>query len=82
MGILLHARRPHGQRDDALPGCLGRRIWPARQAIFGACCGPEPGDSGRPYDSPAISPFSSMSIRSAAGLEPSPGIVRMSPQIG
>ena len=34
------------------------------------------------YDSPMISSFSSMSIRCAAGSAPSPGIVRMSPQIG
>src|SRR6185312_2057997 len=34
------------------------------------------------YDSPAISPFSSRSIRAAAGFADRPGIVRMSPQIG
>jgi hypothetical protein len=39
------------------------------------------GDPGS-YDSPTISPFSSISIRSAAALEPGPGIVLMSPQIG
>src|SRR5262249_53074645 len=33
-------------------------------------------------DSPTISPFSSRSIRAAAGLVPSPGMVRVSPQIG
>ena len=39
------------------------------------------GSHGR-YDSPTISPFSSRSIRAAAGLVPSPGMVRISPQIG
>ena len=33
-------------------------------------------------DSPTISPFSSKSMRAAAGFLPSPGIVRISPQIG
>ena len=33
-------------------------------------------------DSPTISPFSSRSIRAAAGFVPSPGMVRISPQIG
>jgi hypothetical protein len=32
--------------------------------------------------SPTISPFSSRSIRAAAGFVPSPGMVRISPQIG
>src|SRR5262249_29649167 len=34
------------------------------------------------YDSPTISPFSSRSIRAAAGFADRPGIVLMSPQIG
>src|SRR4249920_1882124 len=33
-------------------------------------------------DSPTISPFSSRSMRAAAGFVPSPGMVRISPQIG
>ena len=43
---------------------------------------PTRGQSLRVYERPTISPSSSMSIRSAAGCEPRPGIVRMSPQIG
>jgi len=34
------------------------------------------------YDKPTTWPSSSMSIRTAAGLALSPGMVRMSPQIG
>lgn len=34
------------------------------------------------HESPLISPFASMSMVCAAGVAPSPGMVRMSPQIG
>ena len=34
------------------------------------------------HDSPLISPFASISMVCAAGVAPSPGIVRISPQIG
>ena len=34
------------------------------------------------HDRPTISPFSSKSMIDAAGVAPSPGIVRISPQIG
>ncbi len=33
-------------------------------------------------DNPTISPLSSMSMRSAAGADERPGMVRMSPQMG
>jgi hypothetical protein len=35
-----------------------------------------------PQDNPTISPLSSMSMRSAAGADERPGMVRMSPQMG
>jgi len=49
----------------------------AQAGAFGAAQPAVPG-----YVRPTMSPFSSMSIRSAAEFEASPGMVRMSPQIG
>ena len=79
-GGVVVAHEHGGQaRDGAgLPG-VGHLLGdPGRQPVRDLA----PVDHGGGHDSPTISPFSSMSIRSAAGWEPRPGMVRISPQMG
>src|SRR5215470_5744498 len=68
-------------KGDVKPPPLRMRVTGASEAgragVTGRCAGAT-GDQL----SPTISPFSSRSIRAAAGFVPSPGMVRISPQIG
>ena len=80
-------RRPSG--TVALGGGAGAIVVIVIALLFGVNPGQvlqgsgttDPG-TGVGHESPTISPSSSMSIDMAAALALSPGIVRMSPQIG
>jgi glycine cleavage system H protein len=63
-------------------GCTDS-CWAGRASISLPSRSAQPGDARATYqESPTISPFSLRSMSKAAGLEESPGIVDMSPQIG
>ena len=68
-------RHPGGQQFQEVPDRLVEER--ARRRA-----GPRVGGWRRVQDSPSICPSASRSMRAAAGLVPSPGMVRMSPQMG
>jgi hypothetical protein len=79
----LHALLAAGQAWRGPTDAAGQPAWPTGLAGSGPV--EEAGKrlvGERDYDSPTIWPSSSRSMRAAAGLVPSPGMVLMSPQIG
>src|SRR6266487_6189738 len=65
-----------------MPGERGHQAGAVRTFTAAPAHPQRPGRTRADQDSPTISPFSSRSMRAAAGFVPSPGMVRISPQIG
>jgi hypothetical protein len=68
-------------RDEATAGTVDYRR-PIALSDFTAAKKPRTPGSGLLQTTRTILPFLSMSMRSAAGADESPGMVRMSPQMG